>query len=390
MFCFTRGVVTIATALTAALCCTPSMADLIGATSSPKRAEVTIEDGKSVQIRWVISTDPAHESGAFSPQGTLRDTATDTVLKTVNNPFDLNKGAGPIFFEESLTLTSEEAKKWYDMGHRKLEFERVFTTGSDLPSTSEAAVDITLTSKEEVATKQLEQESLVAHSLQLTFKPLRFRQQVAQGLPLQAQLFVRFSGRGTLAGRWQLALVEPQGALTYKTLATVNKQISESSDFLLSPKLPTQTLGRHLLRFCIDSPSATAMAMTGAETACPNPQLSSTLQYDVVENLVKDGDEASPDEPANLTTNTQLRWPRVADTRVYELQIHQSTGSEKLASSDFVGRLLLSPDTNSTQLSADLINHLNPGATYTWQVNALDQHGDLILQTAPKEFIFVP
>ncbi len=95
-------------------------------------------------------------------------------------------------------------------------------------------------------------------------------------------------------------------------------------------------------------------------------------------------------DPANLTTNTQLSWPRVPDTRVYELQILQPTGTDMLSSSDFVGRLLLSPDTNSTQLSADLINHLTPGTTYTWQVNALDQHGDLILQTAPKQFVFMP
>ena len=390
MFCFSKRAVTLTTALAALLCCVNSFADLIGASSSPKRAEVTVEEGQTIEIRWVISTNPVHESGAFSPQGTLRDTTTDTVLKTLNNPFNLNKGAGPIYFEESLTLTAEEAKKWYDMGHRKLEYKRVFTTGSELPSTTEAAVDINLKRKEDVATQKLEQESLTAHSLQLTFKPQRFRQQVAQGLPLQAQLFVPFSGRGTLAGRWQLALVEPQGALTYKTLATVNKPVSESTEFLLSPKLPTQTLGRHLLRFCIDSPSAAGMAMTGAETACPNPQLSSALQYDVVENFVKQSEAPASAGPANLTATSKLRWPVIPDTRVYELQIHQLTGTDMLSSSDFVGRLLLPSTSTSTQLSADLINHLNPGTTYTWQVNALDQHGDLILQTAPQQFVFMP
>lgn len=365
------------------------VAALIGASSSPKRAEVTAEEGRTLQVRWVISTDSAHENGAYSATGTLRDITTDTVLKTIDTPFNRKEGAGPIFFEETLTLSQEDARKWYDLGHHKLEYKRTFSTGTDGPTTTSAAVEILLASKNELATARPEQQELVAHSLQLSFKPQRFRQQVAQGLPLQAQLFVRFTGRGSLEGRWQLALVEPQGALTYKTLASVKKQISDSSEFLLSPKLPTQTLGRHLLRFCIDSPTTPTLA-PASETSCPNPQLSSTLQYDVVESGLAQSQETQATEPFKLNAESRLSWPAIRDTRVYELQIYKQNGKDMVSSSNFVGRLLLPSNTTATNLSPEMINHLTPGTEYTWQINALDQHGDLILQTAPRPFVFTP
>ena len=63
-------------------------AALIGASSAPKQAQVPTEEGRTLQIRWIISTTSAHSTGAFSAQGVLKDAATSTVLKTQATPFN--------------------------------------------------------------------------------------------------------------------------------------------------------------------------------------------------------------------------------------------------------------------------------------------------------------
>ena len=75
-------------------------AALIGASSAPKLARVPVEEGRTLQIRWIISTTSAHSTGAFSAQGVLKDAATSTVLKTQTTPFNQTEGAGPLHFED--------------------------------------------------------------------------------------------------------------------------------------------------------------------------------------------------------------------------------------------------------------------------------------------------
>ncbi|MGB1061512.1 MAG: hypothetical protein ACPGZU_15340, partial [Ketobacter sp.] len=127
-----------------------------------------------------------------------------------------------------------------------------------------------------------------------------------------------------------------------------------------------------------------------SETAgnlCPNPQLSTTLQYEVIENQQN---TPPPSTPATLSAGTQLSWPATADTIIYELVLRQENGKESLTSGDYVGRLLIAAPNTATALSPQLLDELKPGATYQWQVSALDRHGDLIRQTAPARFIFMP
>ena len=365
---------------------TPQAA-LIGASSSPKQARVLVEEGRTIQIKWIVSTTSAHTMGAFSAQGVLKDAATSTVLKTQATPFNDSEGAGPLHFEEPLVITAEDARKWLELGYRKLQYTRQFSTGSERPSTAEASLSIQLETKNGDLDSATLNVPLAIHSLELSFKPQRFRSQISQGLPLQAQLGVIYSGQGQLNGSWQLGTIDPaSGQLVYQELAQVSKDLQQGmKDWLLSPQLETVKPGHHVLRFCALESLDAAQAST--ENLCPNQQLSSTLEYQVIEDSQQ---ETATQPPASLSASTQLTWPATADTVVYELVLRQENGKESITSGEYVGRLLIPAPKTITALSAALLEQLKPGATYLWQVNALDQHGDLIRQTAPARFVFMP
>ena len=373
-------------ALLFSLACS-SQAALIGASSAPKQVRVPIEEGRTIQIRWIVSTTSAHAMGAFSAQGVLKDAATSTVLKTQSTPFNQTEGAGPLHYEEPLIITAEEARKWLELGYRKLQYTRQFSTGSERPSTAEATVTIALDTKDMDLNSATLNVPLAIHSLELSFKPQRFRSQISQGLPLQAQLSVNYSGQGQLNGSWQLGTINPQsGQLDYQELAQVSKELQQGmKDWLLSPQLETVKPGHHVLRFCALEALDTNQAAT--ENLCPNQQLSSTLEYQVIEDNQQD---STIQPPATLASSTQLTWPPTADAVVYELILRQENGKESITSGEYVGRLLIPAPKTGTQLSAALLEQLKPGVTYRWQVNALDQHGDLIRQTAPARFVFMP
>ncbi|MEE2730082.1 MAG: hypothetical protein VYA55_04630 [Pseudomonadota bacterium] len=369
------------------LCGSVAQASLIGAGSNPKQARVLVEEGRTIQVRWIVSTTPAHHTGAFSPQGVLKDAATSTVLKTQVTPFNDSEGAGPLHFEEALIITAEEARKWLELGYRKLQYTRQFSTGSEKPSTSEASVSILLATKDMGLNAATLNVPLAIHNLELSFKPQRFRSQITQGLPLQAQLGIIYSGQGQLQGSWQLGTIDPSsGQLVYQELAQVNKDLQQGrKDWLLSPQLDTVKTGHHVLRFCALESLETVQATP--TNLCPNQQLSSTLEYQVI----ADSQQASAIQaPASLSASTQLTWPATADTVVYELVLRQENGKESVTSGEYVGRLLIPAPRTGTVLSGALLEQLKPGATYLWQVNALDLHGDLIRQTAPARFVFMP
>lgn len=370
-----------------ALCSSGLQAALIGASSNPKQVRIQVEEGRTVQIRWIVSTTSAHNMGAFSAQGVLKDAATSTVLKTQATPFNDSEGAGPLHFEEPLVITAEDAHKWLELGYRKLFYTRQFTTGSERPSTTEASVTIHLETKNGDLNSASLNVPLAIHSLELSFKPQRFRSQVSQGLPLQAQLGVNYSGQGQIKGSWQLGTIDANsGQLVYQELAQVSKELQQGmKDWLLSPQLETVKPGHHVLRFCaLESLDAT---QASTENLCPNQQLSSTLEYQVIEDSQQ---ETATQPPASLSGSTRLTWPATADTVVYELVLRQENGKESITSGEYVGRLLVTAPKTGATLSGALLEQLKPGATYLWQVNALDQHGDLIRQTAPARFVFMP
>lgn len=366
----------------------PSWAVLMGATSAPKQAKVSVDDGRTIHIRWTISSSPAHSSGVYSAQATLKDSATDTVLKTIENPLNLAEGAGPFQFEETLTLSPDEVKQWYDLGYQKLVLKRAFTTDGNNSTSSEASLWLSVVNKQSNGSVA-PSNNLVIHSVGLRFKPQRFKRQVIRNVPLQAQLEVLYSGQGKLNALWQIAeLGNDDIPVAYKTLAQANKTLKhQQQGFLISPKLPTAKVGRYVLRLCANDHNLVTNSIAATQNQCANPELSSNLQYEVV-TANTEADE-NPDIQT-LAANAIFNWQPVEGVVVYELQLQQSNGKSTLESGQYLARMLLAYDKTSAPLTNDIVELMHPGTQYQWQVSALNQHGELIQQTAPLFFVFMP
>lgn len=377
--------------LLTATACVPAWANLMGATSAPKQATISVEDGRTIHIRWTISSSPAHSSGVFSAQATLKDSATDTLLKTIEHPLNRTDGAGPFQFEETLTLSPDEVKQWYNLGYNKLVFKRAFTTGTsgaEAASSAEASLWLTLFNKQSNG-NAARTNNLVVHGLNLRFKPQRFNQRVLQNLPLQAQLALAHSGEGTLNAMWQIAELSNEGNAVFKDLASANKFLKhQQPGYLLSPKLPTSKPGRYVLRVCVNDHNTITNQVHAGQNQCANPETSANLQYEVVEALPPEPN--SEPEITTLPASASFAWPATPGATVYELRLKQTTQKQMVHSSQFVARMLLPYDTQTTVLSSEIVEHMHPGTEYEWQVFALDHHGDVIHQTQPQYFVFMP
>lgn len=383
-------------------------ADIVGVTNSPKKATVTAQEGRKLDIRWIISTDPAHQSGANSIKGVLRDTTTNTELLVVNSALSVAAGSGPLHFAEALTLTPQQLKQWRDLGYRNLEYRREFK-GNETPQGSAAAptsnanisptslpvasnrtgtVNIVLSTPETELT-----ENLVIQNLELAFKPQRFSTTVPQNLPLHVQLNVRFTGLGTLNGSWQVARYDQQShAYQYQLLARANRELEQrNQDFLLSPRLPTDELGKYIVRFCPDTSTLSNADQATTDDQCPDSQMNASLEYEVIKDkstATTPTDDETYKQPLNAATI--LSWQPVENAVVYELMIEKVTAKDAVTSNEFTGRMLVACDQFSTSLLPALLARLIPGSQYTWQINAFASNGELIQHTAPKTFVFLP
>lgn len=390
---------------------TTTMADIVGVTNSPKKATVTAQEGRKLDIRWIISTDPAHQTGASSDKGTLRDTTTNTELLVVNTPLAVPTGSGPLHFSESLTLTPQQLKQWRDLGYRNLEYRREFK-GTDTPPTASVSAPATATAASAnsastgvtanrigtvnivLFTPETElTENLVIQNLELAFKPQRFSTTVPQNLPLHVQLNVRFTGLGTLNGSWQVARYDQAShAYQYQQLARTNRELEQrNQDFLLSPRLPTDELGKYIVRFCPDTSTLSNVDQATTDDQCPDSQMNASLEYEVIKDksaVAPPTEEESYKQPLNAATT--LSWKPVENAVVYELMIEKVAAKDAVTSNEFTGRMLVACDQFSTQLLPALLARLIPGTQYTWQINAFASNGELIQHTAPKTFVFLP
>lgn len=362
---------------------TPVMASLIAATASPKHTKVNPGEGRTIKIRWVISTDSAHKEGAYSAQAELTDSITGSVIKTITSPLDKQEGAGPLHFEETLTITADEIRKWRDLGYRELTLKRIFSTTTESPSNAETKISISIDPANATP-------SWVLHDLQLQFKPQRFKPVIRQNATLHVQARIGYSGQGKLQGRWLVAKINDNtDTLTYQQLAQTQRLLSKSKEmFILSPKLPTQQKGKYIARFCVIADSvSTGGEQAAIDTLCPKPEFIASLEYEVTPEHIETT-TSEPQEPATLSEDMRISWKAVQHAVVYELRIYQTAITETATSSKFHNRMLISGHQTGTQLSSDIIATLSPGTQYNWSIAAYDQHGELIQQSAPVPFLY--
>lgn len=376
------------TAVSSALFSGICVGELLGVTGSPKRTLIPDDTGMVINVRWVISTDPAHQAGASSAQGVLQDTVTNTVLKTVNLPLNIPTGTGPLHFEEPLALSSQEIEAWRLAGYQELHYSRLFGSAGNTQQPQKAWIAVAIApAVTETPTR------LVLREAQLQFKPQRFNRIVDLDSQLHVQLALNYSGTGEFSGFWQIAkLNDDTQSFNYESLTEASKTLvgDVEQDFLLSPRLPTDSPGIFRVRFCPSAGMFINSDQTITDKDCPQSQLSAALEYRVLKQGTLPSEVVSADNVPQANADSVFEWARVPNAVVYELLIYQVSRQDMINSDEFVSRLLVRSSQKTTQLTTETLAQLTPGAHYSWQVNAFDSHGELISQSPARAFLFMP
>lgn len=206
--------------------------------------------------------------------------------------------------------------------------------------------------------------------------------------PLQAQLKVNYAGSGTLEGKWQVA--EPgstEGKPLYRTLAIVRQPLLRSQESQVQgPVLPTHRQGKYLVRFCVSSADQNDI-LAGGDSACPDPQFTVQAAYQVLERADQVGEMSihSPQQQA-VDKDTPFVWQAVPQAVLYKLDIFELQGNEQW----FITGAFLPSDKMQTTLTQLMQHKLSAGATYRWQVTAVNAEGQLLAKSQQAVFTYQP
>lgn len=376
-----------------------ALASVTGVTISPKQGSLDSAQGGSLNLKWVVSTSPAHSGGAVSTQGLLTDPVTGAILHTVATPFNRAEGSGPLHFDEVISLTPDQLQQWQARGISALSYQRTFGSASDDGSktaVASASLIITLTGQAGATTTRAPSAGLFVHRLTLDFENARNKKRFLPGSPLRARLDLRYSGTGQLQGTWQIA---PQTATASKplftTLAQVRTQLKLARrEFLVSPELPTDQPGLYRLRFCVQ-PLAVVSDQLHLDGQCPEPELMAEIDYRI------DGKDAPrtaaeidilSSHAMTLSPQTPLKWSRLKGAAVYQVQIFkiQDVAEEAVGGAEFVVRMVSGAERTQVFLSEQARQQLQPGQQYRWRVTAHDENAQLIGASELAEFTYLP
>ena len=383
--------------LPASLAC----AAVSGVTVSPKQGTLDIAQGGSLNLKWVVSTSPAHAGGAFSAQGQLTDPVTGAILHTVATPFNRTEGSGPLHFDEVLALTPAQLQEWQAKGISAVAYQRAFgSAASETGSKSgvaSASLVITLTGAADAIQTRTPAAGLFIHKLNLRFANARNKKSFSPDSALRAKLDLRYSGTGLLQGTWQIASGIGSGAKpVFTTLAQVRRQLKLAQrEFLVSPELPTQEPGNYRLRFCVQ-PLIVVSDQLHIDGQCPEPELMAEIDYRI------DGKDAPRTTveielltalSMTLTPQTPLKWNKLKGAVAYQVQIFKSGNDDvedAVDGAEFVVRMISSPDRTQLYLSELARQQLQPGQQYRWRVTAHDENALLIGTSEFAEFTYLP
>ena len=356
-------------------------ADLTGAAVSPAVRSLTVGQNNAVNLQWQIATTVGHSSGGVSAQGTYLNLPSTPIG---SRPVALNAvGIGPYVLNEVFVITAAEIDAWVLAGYTQVGYQRLFTdsaTGTTAVAT--ATFNINNASLRDIRAPGSELE---IKRLELQFPSnLSQLQVVEKEALLQAQVRLSYTGTGLLEGSWQIA--EPgstAGVPVFNTFRVVRQQLSKQQlTVLSSPPLPTDKIGKYILRFCVNGIENSG----STDLTCTGVSVEST--YQVIEG------QRAPDplaikspEPGFINGETPFAWAPVAEAAVYQLQVHAIVPGED---SVFVTGLMVPGSTNETPLSPLVLSKLKADRAYEWRVNALNGQGYLIAQSDKRTFTYKP
>lgn len=347
--------------------------------SLPAVAPVVLGRSGSTTLRWNITTGYAGAAQLSSARGTFRAGLRGPVLATVETALSRGvAGAGSYQLAETVNVTAGLLEQAQRMGATQLVYERSFDDGF---ATVDGRIVLQMVGSAG--------GGFELHRLELNLGEYGVTGLVARGAALRSQAEILFSGAGLLSGRWEVATPETtRGQPVFRTLGLVREPLAAGGRVrLLSPELPTDTVGLYLVRLRVDDPAV--------DFELP------VLRYFVSERGEADEgtglDLLSPPPRALLAADTRFRWKPVAGARAYQLEFYPGGTETRLPSLGPDGGagtvlperpltgLLLPAERQETGLSSLVYQYLEPGRAYRWRVVAIGQDGRVLARSGLQE-----
>lgn len=376
----------------------PPPGSLSNARVSPSQRQVFGSGGNSLSLSWQVAASPDYSNGISSTSARVVDPRTRSTLTTLGGQLAAS-GSGPYILSETLSIDPALVSSWLDQGLGRLLLIREFADPAG--GTVEATVVLMPGRSQLVAGRNAIGGELTIQGLRLEFETGNNMALADTNDELQATLTVLHSGTGLLEGRWLIA--EPgstEGEPLFRTLALQRNNFSSAQrNILSSPKLPTNRVGKHLLRFCVSDSTSGEQRENAQLSQCPLESLIVDAAYQVqgAENdLIATIAGLSPSQQ-DVDAETVFSWQAVPEARVYQLHVSAldsawqlpALGTEEaVVEPRFVVGMVLPSDTIETPLSELVRSKLEPGQHYLWRITAHDDQGHLIANSNEYSFSY--
>ncbi|MEM6781241.1 MAG: hypothetical protein AAF569_05210 [Pseudomonadota bacterium] len=321
--------------------------------ASPAQVSVPFKGAKTLNIRWIVTRTGPAGGGPFtvSSPNALLQVGGSTIATLAGNLSQVsNLGAGvtgTLIFNETVTISPALARR---IAEGSAGTVRVVRTFDDTIAPSTGFVSI--------ATGASTSGPLSVRRIELSFENQSRTDVVQKGDTLRAVADVSFRSNGLLRGEWRL--VNPSSSLGEargRVLNVVRQQLVSSGEGrtrIVSPPLPTDTNGLHLLSFSVED--------TDGNIEIP------ILRYFVLEgrdNVPPTNMTAlTPGNGASVNQDTIFSWGVLESADAYQLEI-------LMPGSDVPATAKLVPGTDlKLSLSSLSFEDLSPRQNYDWRVRA--------------------
>jgi hypothetical protein len=326
---------------------------LDSATVTPAVAYVQGTGTALVTLRWTVQvTVPFDQTlTVTSGPGTLLAGALPpgTAGGTLRRTQRLTAGTHLIRFTERLRIDRTTARYILEGGPGS--FTRIFT--DTLTGTGVATVVL--------QGRASGSGGLTLQNLDLSFDDGADFRAVASGTALTARASVTTSGRGVIAGKWEIAGPEGGFRVLARDRATAG---GPRRTVLESPPLPTGRPGSFRVRFSVDGDGTGGLGdevlryTVGSAEGVPGIALT------------------SPAEGARLTGTTRFAWAPVSGAARYRIEF--------LGEVDLAPRAAVETTGQAATVRSFTLDRLAAGGALVWRVLALDGSGQEIARSSQR------
>ena len=221
--------------------------------------------------------------------------------------------------------------------------------------------------------------SLLIRRIMLSFENQARTDVVRQNDQIRAVADISFRNNGILRGEWRVVdATASLGSRGKRVLQVVRQNLVSSGEGrkrIVSPPLPTQLSGLHLVSFFIEEDSR--------EFEIP------ILRYFVLQDGLGEVSIAKinvgligPPDGASLNKNTVFSWSPVNNSVAYRVELFKQIPGAPVS-----GKLVPGKD-NKLSLTELSLGHLQSGKSYQWQVRAFNKEGKVIGLSEPRKLIY--